>query len=147
MEKKTSFTTSISVDNSPAEVFNAINNARSWWQGEFAGSTDRVNDEFSYEVPGVHFSKQKVIEQVPDKKVVWLITASNLSFVDKKEEWTNTKIQFDITKEGSKTKVTFTHQGLIPNFQCYNACSGAWEALIGRSLFSFITTGKGVEVF
>lgn len=80
-------------------------------------------------------------------KVVWLVTESNLNFVDKKDEWTNTKVQFDISPEGSKTKLTFTHHGLVPNFACYEACSGAWESLIQKSLFSFITTGKGVDVF
>ncbi|MGC4102452.1 SRPBCC family protein [Ferruginibacter sp.] len=147
MEKKKSFTTSILVDQSAAEVFKAINNTRGWWQGEFTGNTDKLNEEFTYEVPGVHFSKQKVIELIPGKKVVWLVTESNLSFVAKKDEWTNTTLQFDISTEGKKTKVTFTHYGLVPTFECYGGCAGAWGDLIEQSLLSFITTGKGVKVF
>jgi uncharacterized protein YndB with AHSA1/START domain len=147
MKKEKDFTTSILVDKTPAEVYKAINNARDWWQGEFDGKTDKLDREFTYQVPGIHFSKQKVIELIPGKKVVWLVTESNLSFVAKHDEWTNTTIQFDISSEGKKTKITFTHSGLVPAFECYGGCSGAWEALIEKSLLSFITTGKGVKVF
>lgn len=141
------FTTSIVVDNSPAEVFEAINHVRGWWQGEIKGSTEKLGDEFTYQMGDVHFSKQKVVEMIPGEKVVWLVTESKLSFVSKKDEWTGTKIQFDIRLEGGKTKLDFTHYGLVPTFECYGGCSGAWEKLIQKSLFSFITTGKGMDVF
>ncbi len=147
MSKEPDLTVSILVDNSAEEVFKAINNPREWWQGEFMGNTDVLNEEFAYRVEDVHFSKQKVITLVPNKKVVWLITDSNLTFVDVKDEWTGTKIHFDITTENGKTKLTFTHEGLVPSFQCYAACSGAWGGLIAKSLFSYITTGKGVKLF
>jgi hypothetical protein len=147
MKKEKDYSTSIVVDKSPAEVFNAINNVRGWWQGEFVGGAEKLNDEFSYQVADIHFSKQKVVELIPDKKVVWLVTDSNLSFVDKKDEWTGTRLEFNITTEGGKTKLTFTHHGLVLAFECYGACSGAWQALVERSLFSYITTGEGVEVF
>jgi hypothetical protein len=141
------YATSILLDQSPAEVFAAINNVRGWWQGEVKGYTTKLNDEFTYQMGAVHFSKQKIVELVPNKKVVWLVTQSNLSFTAKKDEWTHTRIQFDISSVGGKTKLSFTHRGLVPSFECYEGCSGAWEQLIGRSLFSFITTGKGVDVF
>ena len=145
MEKD--YSTTILVNQSPAEVFNAINNARAWWQGEFVGNTDKLNEEFSYEVSGVHFSKQKVVELIPNSKIVWLVIDSNLSFVTQHNEWTNTKLIFDISPENGKTKVTFTHQGLVPTFECYDGCSGAWEALFQKSLLSYINTGEGVKVF
>lgn len=141
------YSTTILVNQTPAEVFTAINNARAWWQGEFVGNTDKLNEEFSYEVAGVHFSKQKVVELTPNSKIVWLVTDSNLSFVTQHNEWTNTKLVFDISEENGKTRVVFTHVGLIPKFECYGACSGAWEALIEKSLYSYITTGEGVKVF
>ena len=145
--KQKEFTTSILVDKSPAEVFNAINNVRGWWQGEIAGNTNKPGDEFTYQVTTIHFSKQKIIEMKPNLKVVWLVTESNLSFASKKDEWTNTKIQFDISSVGDKTKLTFTHHGLVANFECYGNCSNAWKLLIQKSLYSFIITGKGVDVF
>ena len=52
----TNFTTTILVDNSVKDVFNAINNVRGWWQGEIDGNTDKLNAEFSYRMNEHHFS-------------------------------------------------------------------------------------------
>ncbi|PQJ09223.1 ATPase [Flavipsychrobacter stenotrophus] len=146
MEKR-DYSVSILVDQTPNEVFNSINNVRGWWQGKIEGSTDKLNDEFTYQMVDVHFSKQKVTELIPNKKVVWHVTDSKINFVVDKDEWTDTEIVFDISTEGNKTKVTFTHQGLVPAIECYGGCSGAWGRLVQESLYSLITTRKGVDVF
>ena len=147
MKKGKDFETSILVDKSPVEAFNAINNVRGWWQGKIAGSTDKLNDEFTYQMGDVHFSKQKIVEFVPNKKVVWLVTESKINFVTNKSEWVNTKIVFNITEVENKTRLSFTHEGLVPAIECYGGCSGAWGQLVEQSLYSLITTGKGVDVF
>jgi hypothetical protein len=141
------FTTTFFVNQTPQEVFNAINNVRGWWQGEIEGSTGKLNDEFSYRMKEHHFSKQKLVEFIPNEKVVWLVTESKLNSFKDKSEWTNTKIIFEITEINNKTQVRFTHFGLVPTIECYGGCSGAWEQLIQESLFSLITTGKGTKVF
>ncbi|HEY6144342.1 MAG TPA: SRPBCC domain-containing protein, partial [Flavobacterium sp.] len=68
------FSTTILVDNSDKEVFDAINNVRAWWQGEIEGNTDQINEEFIYRMEEIHFSKQKVVELMPNEKVIWLVT-------------------------------------------------------------------------
>lgn len=141
------FTTTILVDQSPAEVFKAINNVGGWWDGEITGGTHKLNEEFSYRMKEFHFSKQKVVELVPDKKVVWLVTESRLNFIKDKNEWTGTKIIFGISEAGGKTQVRFTHEGLVPEIECYGDCSGGWTQLIQKSLFSLITAGEGKKVF
>lgn len=141
------FTTSFEVEQTGEVVFKSINNVREWWQGEIEGSTDKLNDEFTYRFEDIHFSKQKLIEIIPDKKVVWLVTESKLNFVDNKTEWTGTKISFDINRVGNKTELTFTHHGLKPAFECYGECSNAWTILVQQSLYSLITTGSGKKVF
>ena len=85
------FTTTILVDNSVEEAFNAINNVRGWWQGEIVGNTNKLDDDFSYQMKDVHFSKQKIVEFTPNEKVVWLVTDSKLRFTNQ-SEWTRTKI-------------------------------------------------------
>ncbi len=141
------FTTTIFVNQTPTEVFNSINNVRGWWQGEIEGSANKLNDEFSYRMEKIHYSKQKVVEIIPDKKIIWLVTESKLNFLKNKSEWTGSNIIFDISEINNKTQVRFTHQGLVPEIECYGDCSNAWSQLIQESLLSLITTGKGKKIF
>ncbi len=64
------FTNSILVDQTPTEVFNAINNVRGWWSEEIEGGTGKLNDEFNYHYQDVHRCKMKIVEFIPNKKVV-----------------------------------------------------------------------------
>jgi Activator of Hsp90 ATPase homolog 1-like protein len=137
------FTATFTVEQTPEEAFAAINNVRGWWSGAIDGSTDKRGDEWTYRYKDVHYSKHKITEFVPGKKVVWLVLDGYLSFVEDKTEWTGTTITFEIAKKGDKTEVRFTHVGLVPDYECYNACSNAWGSYINGSLRSLITTGKG----
>jgi uncharacterized protein YndB with AHSA1/START domain len=137
------FTAAFSVDQSPEEVFDAINNVRGWWSEEIDGRTDRLGAEFKFHHTDVHRSTQKITEFVSGKKVVWHVLDSHLNFVKDKTEWTGTDIVFEITRKNDKTELRFTHVGLVPAFECYGGCSGAWGFLINDSLRSLITTGKG----
>jgi hypothetical protein len=137
------FTTTFSVGQTPAEAFRAINNVRGWWSEEIEGRTDILGDEFTYRYKDVHYSKLKLIEVVPDQKVVWLVLDNYLDFTEDKSEWKSTKISFEVSQKGDKTEVRFTHFGLVPEYECYGVCSNAWGYYINGSLRSLITTGKG----
>jgi hypothetical protein len=137
------YTTSFTVDQSPEEVFDAINNVRGWWSGEIDGSTNKLSAEFTYHYQDVHRSTQKITELVPGKKVVWHVLDAQLNFIKDKTEWNGTDVVFEITKKGGKTELRFTHAGLVPAFECYGSCSGAWGFYINDSLHSLITAGQG----
>ena len=134
--KKQDFTTTIVVDQTPKQVFNAINNPGAWWSGEIKGSTNKLNDEFTYCYKDLHLSKQRIVEMIPDQKVVWLVTESIINYAEDKKEWTGTKISFEISEQGNKTQLRFTHLGLDPDIECFDSCSNSWSQLIQQSLFS-----------
>lgn len=144
--KTSDFTTSILVDKTQKEVFDAVNNPQNWWPGEIAGRSEKINDEFTYRYKQFHFSKQRIIEMIADLKVTWLVTESQLNFTEDINEWTGTKIIFEISDEKNKTRLNFTHQGLVPQIECFDSCSNAWNQIIRQSLYSLITTGEGQQL-
>jgi len=144
MMENQDFSTTIWVEQTPEEVFNVLLNVKAWWSGlfeeSFEGSSRKLGDEFSFLAGGgVHFTKQKLVELVPNKKVAWLVTESNLSFVNTTDEWTGTKISFEISEELGKTKIVFTHIGLVPEFECYESCAPAWTQYMQERLVNAIT--------
>ncbi|MEX2379145.1 MAG: SRPBCC domain-containing protein [Vicingaceae bacterium] len=137
------YNTSFQVKESPEEVYQAVNNVRGWWSEEIEGPTDELNKEWFYHYKDIHLCKMKVVELVPNKRVVWEVVKNSFNFVDDKEEWVGNRLIFDISKEGEKTKLTFTQKGLTADYECFEVCRDGWNNYINNSLYKLITTGKG----
>jgi uncharacterized protein YndB with AHSA1/START domain len=140
---KESFTTSFLVDQSPREVFDAVTNVRGWWSTSLVGKSAELGDVFTFRYEDIHESRQELVEVVPGRRVVWLILDASLNFAEDRGEWKGTRVVFDISRKGGKTELRFTHEGLVPAFQCFDACSEGWGFFIGVSLKKLIATGKG----
>lgn len=137
------FTTTITVDQTPAEAVEAIKNVRGWWSEQIEGSTVKLGDEFTYRYKDAHSCKMKLIEIITQKRVAWLVVDNYFNFTKDKSEWTGTKILFDVSRKDNKTEIRFTHEGLVPEYECFNICSKAWGSYINGSLRNLIMTGKG----
>ncbi len=137
------FKSSMLLDQTSKEVFDAINNVRGWWSMNIDGRTDKLGAVFNYSYQDVHRCKIKIAEFVPNKKVVWLVEDNYFSFTEDATEWKGTKIVFEIAKKGDQSELRFTHEGLVPEYECFEICSTAWGTYIDSSLKKLITTGKG----
>ncbi len=137
-----SFSTRILVDQSPREVFDAINTPRTWWHEGIEGSTDKLDAEFRYQYQDIHHCTMKITEMIPDQKVVWSVLDNFFNFTKDKHEWRGTKISFDISRKGDQTELTFTHEGLTPAYECFDICKNAWTGHIQDDLYNLITTEK-----
>jgi len=137
------FTTSFAVDQTPEEVFHAINNVRGWWSEEIEGSTVKRDAEFTYRYQDVHRCRIKITEFIPGTKIVWQVLENYFNFTEDRTEWTGTEISFEIARKGNKTEVRLAHLGLVPEYECFDVCSNAWGTYINGSLRSLIATGKG----
>ncbi|MDQ0276724.1 hypothetical protein QO003_001027 [Arthrobacter silviterrae] len=126
------------VDQTPQQAFSAINNVRGWWTGDIEGGTEKLGDEFTYRVPDIHYSKFRITELSPSSRVAWLVLDSQLTFAENKEEWTGTTVTFDVAEQDGRTLVTFTHEGLVPDFECYDRCESAWGGYINGNLKTLI---------
>lgn len=141
--KQKDFTTTIVVEQTPEAVFEAINNVRGWWSQQVDGATDALNSVFNYQYQDVHICRIKVTELVPAKKVEWLVLNNQFSFTKDKSEWTGTRIKFDIDRKNGTTQLRFTHEGLVPDYECFEICREGWTNYIEGSLYDLITTGEG----
>jgi hypothetical protein len=137
------YQTQILVDATLPEAFRSILDVKKWWTQNLEGNSLKLNDVFTVRFDDLHVSTQKLIEVVPDQKIAWLVTDSRLNFISDKQEWTNTKICFELSENERKTQITFSHIGLHPGIECFNACSNAWSEYIHGSLFALINTGQG----
>ena len=112
---RNSYTSIVEVVQAPEVVFNCINEVSKWWSKDFEGSSAKLNDEFIIHHPGRHYSKQKLVEVIPCKKIVWLVTDSKLNWLERDQhEWTNTKMIFEITMYSNRLKL-ISYCGLVAN--------------------------------
>lgn len=141
--KSQDFTTTLSVDASAQDVFNAVNNVRGWWSENIDGNTNKLHSEFSYHYQDVHLCKMRITEYVPGKKVVWHVLDNHFKFTQDPQEWKDTDVIFEISEKNGRTQLSFTHKGLVPDYECYQICHDAWTHYVQGSLKNLIETGKG----
>jgi hypothetical protein len=138
-KKIVSYSTSIGVPFTPAVVFEHVNDVSKWWPDEFKGESTKLNDEFILRTGDVHYAKQKLVEFVPDKKVVWLTTES----IRKTDnyEWTGAKMIFELIPKGDLTMLNFTYDGPVFENE-YERLVKVCDMVIKEKLFNFITEAK-----
>ena len=131
------FTITITINSkkSAQEIFDTILDVRSWWSGlfgeEFTGSSESVGDVFTFTAgEGAHYTEQQLVELIPEKKIVWLVTESRLTFLEKVDEWKGSKLIFELDKQTEGVQVKFTHEGLTVQSECYDNCAPAWTQYI-----------------
>ena len=137
------YTTTITVEKNISSAFNSIKNFRAWWSEEIEGNTDQVGESFFYHYKDVHLCKIKLIDMVAGEKLVYQVIDNQFNFTKDKTEWIDTKLIFDVSTIDGKTKIVFTHEGLVPEYECYNICNDAWTSYIHGSLKNCIETGTG----
>ena len=138
------FNCSIAAKMSVGEAIKKISNVPEWWGVTFTGNSEKQNDKFTVKMTGDSYFNFTVAELTPGKRVVWLVTDCYMPWYSDKKEWTNTRLVFDLNENNGVTEVSFKHEGLTPDVECYKDCESGWTHWIKTSLFSYLTTGKGV---
>jgi len=133
----------ISVNADAKKAFENICNVASWWTKNIEGNSKKLNDVFTVHF-GETFVKFKITELIQNKKIVWAVTDSYLPFVSDKKEWNNTSVDWEIAEDNDATKITMTHEGLMPAIECYENCEKGWNFYTGESLKKLINEGNGM---
>lgn len=134
-----SITTTVSAE----EAFQKISSVSTWWTANFKGSAKNLNDVFTLRFGENTFTLQ-VVEVVPNKKLVWLVTDCHMPWLKDTTEWKNTKIVFEFSEGKNQTRIDMTHVGLVPGVECYNVCEVGWNQYVGQSIPELLATGKGI---
>lgn len=137
--KAANYTVEIEVAKSPDDVFNHVINLSKWWPEEFEGESIKLNTEFVFRTGDSHYSKNKVVEFVPNKKVVW-VTTESIRKTDN-YDWTDTKFIFELTPKGDHTLLKFTYDGVVlenESDRLVQIC----DMTIKEIFYNFITYGK-----
>ena len=101
----------IEIKKSPSDVFNHVIRLSEWWPEQFEGESIKLNTEFVLRTGDAHYSKNKVIEFVSNKKVVWVTTESNRKTDN--FDWTGTKFIFEFTPKDDNTLLKFIYDGVV----------------------------------
>jgi hypothetical protein len=140
--KSEDFHCSITANVTAKQAVDAISNVSAWWAKNLEGSSQKLNDVFTVRF-GTTWVTFKITEFIPDTKIAWSVTDCYLPWLDDKTEWTGTKVVFEISTKNNTTVIHFTHEGLVPEVECYDNCVKGWTGHVTGSLQNLLNTGKG----
>jgi len=136
------YSSSITANITAQQATERISRVADWWTAHVTGDSTKVGDAFTVRW-GDTFLDFKVVELTPAKRVEWLVTDCNLSFIEDKKEWKDTRVVFEISSSGNETTVKMTHVGLLPSVECYNTCEKGWNFYILESLQNLLNVNQG----
>jgi hypothetical protein len=137
--KTAKYTVEIEVAKSPDNVFNHVIDLSKWWPEEYEGEDIELNTEFVLKTGDSHYLKNKVIEFVPGKKVVWLTTES-MRKTDN-YDWTGTKFIFELTPLNDNTLLKFIYDGVVLDNEA-DRLAQICEITIKELFYNFVMLGK-----
>lgn len=137
--KKAIYTLAMEVEKSPNDVFKRVVDLSKWWPEDFEGESIELNTEFVLKTGDSHYSKNKVIEFVPDKKVGWL-TIESIRKTDN-FDWSGTKVIVELTPKGGCTLLKFTYDGVAVENE-YERLVQICDMTVKEMLYNFIVNGK-----
>lgn len=112
----------------------------SWW-GRQSEKISNVGQKFkvSWKEPWYEFL---VIEYLPTNKMIWKCIDAN-QIIDGLEgvqkEWVDTELVWNLTEiDENQCRLDFIHQGLIPEFICYDFCSSTWDYFLTNKLKNYL---------
>jgi len=139
-----SYFNEILVSASPDLVYKAITEGIDKWWTQLSNKALHVGDRLTVRFENKTKWVMAVSEAIPNRSLVWVVMAAHhdLESLEKKDEWQETTIKWEIIEMEIGTKVILTHQGLVPQLQCFKICHVGWNYFLD-SLKNYLETGTG----
>jgi Activator of Hsp90 ATPase homolog 1-like protein len=137
------FQYSMSANVSAEDAYRKVARVCEWWNKKSTGTALRVGDTFKVDW-GQAWADFKVVEAVPNKRVVWYVEDCHLPWLKNQTEWKDMKVVWDLAEQNGTTQIKMTHVGLTPEVECFKACEAGWNFHLGESLLKLLTEGHGL---
>jgi hypothetical protein len=134
---------SFTAKSSPEETYKKISQVAKWWSENFEGSSAKVEDSFTLRFKNGDWYKIKVVELVPAERIVWDVMDAEQTWHEDRDEWKGTKIIWEIRPTHNGSEIGLTHEGLVPELECFENSKMGWDLLMQPSLLKFLNEGKG----
>ncbi len=124
------------------EAFAKISQVPWWWSKDFEGSSSKPGDVFTVRFKNGARYTIRISQFIPDKKIIWDVIDADQTWHEDRDEWNGTKMIWEISPEMNGSTVTMTHQGLLPNLECYEKCTKGWDYLLNQEgLYKILILG------
>ena len=128
---------------SAEEAYRKVARVSAWWNERSTGETQALGDTFKVDF-GKTWVEFEVVEAIPNRRMVWLVTDCELHFLKDRKEWKDTKVIWDLKAGNGATSITMTHAGITPAVECFDVCQAGWNFHLGESLLKLLTENRGV---
>jgi hypothetical protein len=143
---RVSYTRKIIVSNTREAAYQALTTGYVHWWTTDCNSISRPGDEITFRF-GPTYWTMRAINLIPNELVelTCLDAHHEHSGLDSSilQEWKDTKLIWEISKEKDSTQIILTHKGLVPTLNCYEICEQGWDYFFAESLKNYLNTGEG----
>jgi len=138
--KTVTYSVAVKLPKSQQEVFNHLIDIKKWWPEDFEGEDIKLNSEFVLKTGDAHYSKNKVVEFVPNKNFAWLVTTA----IRKTDgyDWSGSKMIFKLSPEADNTIISFTYDGVVLEEE-YDRLVMICDMTLKEMFYDYIMNGKG----
>lgn len=138
---KESYAKEFFVAKDPETVHHAIAvETHKWWTSKVDENNDLLYLRFGDTYKIIKRKELIAATIILDWEVLDAFIASET--ISQKNEWKGTIIKWKINKSEEGSIISFTHLGLIPDFECYEMCVKGWDFYLD-SLIQYLETGEG----
>src|ERR1700761_7370842 len=122
----------ITVNKPTNEVYNAITrHIADWWSNDLTGAAAKAGDSFNIAFNNTRKTFE-IKEAIPNNRVVWKCTKAYIDYdpLQNKSEWVGTEMIWNLSHADNGTTLTFVHDGLNQELECYDICESGWNHFI-----------------
>lgn len=126
-------------------AYAAITSGVAKWWTTGTGDASALGTTFTTRF-GATYNHIRVSHIIPDKEVSWDILEHYHAneALNRHDEWTGTQILWRLTGfNGTRTRLDFSHEGLIETMECWDICEAGWNFFLLESLKPYLEKGTG----